>query len=199
MIIDKIKILAISTIISACGYFSVDNRKCETMDTTHTDSWEAFQESSQTIDNLSRVRQFAENFTSDTTEQSRFNKTFTFPDSVVMAFKSLRSDSINQEKYLTLLYLKIYRRHLQCCHQSYELRENSAGGIDSIADPLLYEYNRITNFFDSNKSIERIGSGFAEAWVEKNKRLLSYDKIKQEYKTIKTIQHNIEKGDYWKD
>src|SRR5690606_14399277 len=120
------------------------------------------------------ARQFAENFVPDTTMQSGMRKMNNFPDSVVKAFKAIRADRQNQEKYLTLVYLKIYRGHLQCCHQSYELRAKpNSIGIDSIADPLLFEYNLITKQFDDNKRIEMITSGIADTWVEKNKNLLS--------------------------
>ena len=199
MTVQQIKILTISIVISACGQSSVDSKKENVKDSKQIDSVVVSQGNSQTIDNLNIARQFSENFTPDTTTENGFDKMFTFPDSVVTAFKSLRLDRPNQEKYLTLLYLKIYRGHLQCCHQSYELRKNPSKGIDSITDPLLYEYNLIIKLFDSNKSIEMVGSGIAHNWVEKNKGLLSYDKIKREYKIIKTIQTNIEKGVYWKD
>ena len=149
-------------------------------------------------DNLKIARQFAENFAPDSTMQSGMRKTNYFPDSVVEAFKAIRADQQNQEKYLTLIYLKIYRGHLQCCHQSYELRAKpNSIGIDSISDPLLFEYNLITKLFDNNSRIEIITSGIADTWVERNKNLLSDDQIKKEYRLIKTIQKNIENGIYW--
>ncbi len=148
--------------------------------------------------NLRLVKNFAEGFVPDTTSLV-MDRVHHFPDSVVAAFKSLRADRSNMEKYLTLLYLKIYRGHLQCCHQSYELRKNVSGGIDSLSDPLLYEYNFITRFYNSNKPIEMIGSGLADVWVEHNRRLLKDPQIKKEYDIIKTIQNNMEKGDYWKE
>ena len=87
---------------------------------------------------------------------------------------------------------------MQCCHQSYELRVKPfVLGIDSIADPLVFEFNLITKQFDNNKRIEMITSGLAHSWVESNKRLLKYDLIKKEYKTIKEIEENITKRKYW--
>ena len=154
-------------------------------------------------DNLKIARQFAEDFIPDTTMKDGFKKMNNFPDSVVKAFKAIRSDRPNQEKYLTLLYLKILRGHLQCCHQTYELRKTSktmwnTKGIDSVADPLLYEYNFTIKMFDNNRRYEFIASSLAETWLEKNKQLLKYDKIKAEYKIIRTIETNIEKGIYLK-
>lgn len=186
-------------IISACRQNSIDRKKTESSNAVIADTSLAFNHNISPQDNLEIARQFAENFLPDTTIQNGIKKMNTFPDSVVKAFKAIRIDRQNQEKYLTLLYLKIYRGHLQCCHQSYELRvKPNSIGIDSIADPLLFQYNLIIKQFDNNKSIEMITSNIADTWVEKNKNLLTYDQIKKEYKIIKTFQKNIEKGIYWK-
>jgi hypothetical protein len=113
----------------------------------------------------------------------------TLPDSVIVAFKNIRMEPDSQEKYLSLLYLKIYRGHLQCCRRGFELRFNfNVNGIDSISDPLLYEYNLLTKQFDATKRIEMITSGIAEIWVEKNNRLLNDDQILQEIKLIRAFK-----------
>ena len=197
MSLQQLIILLVYLILSACKHSTLDNKN-ETLDVYLKDGKIDTIANSNTTDNLKIAKQFAETFVPDTTIQSGFNKSFTFPDSVVTAFKFLRSDKPNQEKYLTLLYLKIYRGQLQCCHQSFELRRNLTKGIDSILDPLLFEFNNITKFYNSNERIEMIGSGIGVVWVEKNNYLLSYDKIAQEYDTIKLIETNIEKGSYWK-
>lgn len=191
-------ITTISLFISACRQNSNGTPKIETLNTVSADSAIAIKDTISSQDNLKIARQFAEEFLPDTTMQSGMRKMNNFPDSIVKAFKAIRIDQQNQEKYLTQIYLKIYRGHLQCCHQSYELRKKPTGiGIDSVADPLLFEYNLITKQFDNNKKIEIIASGIAETWVEKNKILLSDDQIKKEYRLIKTIQKNIENGIYW--
>lgn len=185
-------------IISACGQNSIDSKKAQSYKAVSVDTIIASNDTISSQDNLKIARQFAEGFLPDTTMQSGMRKMNNFPDSVVKAFKAIRADRQNQEKYLTLIYLKIYRGHLQCCHQSYELRTKpNSIGIDSIADPLLFEYNLITKQFDNDKRIEMITSGIADTWVEKNKNLLSDDQIKKEYRLIKTIQKNIENGIYW--
>ncbi len=182
-------------IIFACGQSSIDNKKAVNSKVVSADT--AIASISHQV-NLKIVRQFAENFVPDTTMQSGMKKMNNFPDSVVKAFKAIRADRQNQEKYLTLIYLKIYRGHLQCCHQSYELRtKTNSMGIDSIADPLLFEYNLIIKQFDKDKRIEMINSSMADSWVEKNKYLLSDDQIKKEYRLIKSIQKNIENGICW--
>jgi hypothetical protein len=44
------------------------------------------------------------------------------PDSVVHAFEVLRATNEKDcEKYLTLIFLRLYRAHLECCNQSYEV------------------------------------------------------------------------------
>jgi hypothetical protein len=185
-------------IISACGQYSIDDKKAVNLKVVSADTAIVLNDTIPPQDNLEIARQFAENFLPDTTMESGMKKMNTFPDSVVKAFKAIRTDRQNQERYLTLIYLKIYRGHLQCCHQSYELRAKPNGiGIDSIADPLLFEYNLITKQFDNNKGIEMINSAIADTWVERNKNLLSDNQIKKEYRLIKTIQKNIEKGIYW--
>lgn len=199
MSIQQLVILSISLMISACGQFS-DNTKVENSQkiirSGNNDIWK---NNKKTCRSLYIAKQFSENYVPDTSTEKGFDRMSTFPDSIISAFKSLRTDRKNQEKYLTLLYLKIYRGHLQCCHQSYELRKNTSKGIDSIADPLLYEFNLITKAYKSSNPIEIVGSSIAFFWVEKNKRLLSYDKIKREYDIIQTFHANIEMGVYWEN
>jgi hypothetical protein len=150
--------------------------------------------------NLSIAKQFVEEFLPDTTTENGFNKMCHFPDSIVSVFKAIRLDKQNCEKYLTLLFLKIYRGHLLCCHQSYDIRCNSdCIGIDKIRDPLLYEYNLITYRFNVFKRYEFISSGFVVDWVNKQNYLLNYEPIKLELSKIHTIEKNIENGVYWKN
>lgn len=195
------QIIIISTIlliISACRQNTSENKNSISSHVASAAKEIASHDSIYHQNNLKIVRKFAEEFLPDTTIQNGMNKMNSFPDSIIKAFKELRTDRENQEMYLTLIYLKIYRGHLQCCHQSYELRANpNPLGIDSITDPLLFEYNLITKQFDNDKPIELISSDIAYSWVDKNKRLLSFEHIKKEYTIIQTIRVNIEKGLYW--
>jgi hypothetical protein len=97
-----------------------------------------------TQDNLQVARNFAEKFQLDSFQYEGVGRLGQVPDSVVYAFKTLRqTDSLSHKRYLGVIFLKIYLDHLRCCHQSYELRNNySFAPIDSITDPLLYEFNQ---------------------------------------------------------
>jgi hypothetical protein len=120
-------------------------------------------------------------------------------DSVLDAFRSLAyQNNEAANKYLTLIFLKLYRSHMQCCHQSYELREGSIEKIDSVKDPLLYEFNRVAKFYNDNERPEFISSGISKAYVDSNQYLLQYDKINLEYKKIQKVEDSIMKGLYWK-
>lgn len=159
-------ITSILLIISACGQNSFERTKDKNSVMVSVNILNTYQDTIPPKDNLKIVRQFAEEFSPDTTTQNGLSKMNDFPDSIVKAFKELRLDLKNQEKYLTLIYLKVYRGHLQCCHQSYELRKKTnIKGIDSVADPLLFEYNFITKQFDNKRRIEMITSGIADIWV----------------------------------
>ncbi len=141
--------------LSSCGQNSIENKKAARTVELTSDITIDSNETIHPQNNLNIVKQFVEEFLPDTIIQNGMRKMNTFPDSVVKAFKALRLNRQKQEKYLTLLYLKIYRGHLQCCYQSFELRKKpNIIGIDSIADPLLFEYNLITKQFNSKSRIE---------------------------------------------
>ena len=144
-------------------------------------------------DNDSIVKTFVENFQPDSTLNG-FHKMHNFTGQFVYSLKQLRKEkSPNSEKYLTLLYLKIYRGHLKCCHQSYELRKliPQKIAIDSISDPVLFEYNLITKQINNSKNQEFISSGIAESWLQKNNKLLIYSEISKEISLIKKISSEI--------
>ncbi len=174
------KILVI-LFLSSCGLNSENVKNDNVKDTVSKQGY------------LKIAQQFSETFVMDTILNNAMKQIHNFPDSIITAFKAIRFNKEEQEKYLTLLYLKIYTGHLICCHQSYELRKNpNAIGIDSLADPLLYEYNLITHQFNQNKRIEFVSSALAYSWIEKNNYLLSYEPIKKEYNKLKRIEKGIE-------
>lgn len=141
---------------------------------------------------LVTIQKFSEGFMPDSNTQDGLDKINNIHDSIIVAFKALRSDTVNQELYLTLLFLKVYRGHMQCCHQGFELRkELNIIGIDSTTDPLVYEYNLITKFYDTTKRIEMVGSGIAYSWIEKHKNLLQDKRILKEFHAIKVIEDSI--------
>jgi hypothetical protein len=150
-------------------------------------------------DHLKLAKEFAETYSPDPFGKTGVTEVPSVPDSVLVAFKALGNiDKAAEEKYLTLIFLKLYRAHMQCCHQSYELRKNSAANIDSISDPLLYEYNLATRQFNPDKRIEFVSSHIAQSWVDSNRYLLKYNQIRMEYDKIKKIEDSIAKHLYWK-
>lgn len=155
---------------------------------------------SNDVDYAKIAANFAEKFNPTPTSDREVQSLVNVPDSVSKAYKYLRNNSFQKsEVLLTIIFLKLYRSHLECCHQSYESRTNipHTGNIDSIADPLLYEYNLIINFFDNSRQIEFINSGIAHSWAEKNRNLLENKIVKKEFEEIERISKNIEKGVYW--
>ena len=139
---------------------------------------------------LNRVKIFAENFTPKSNSGASLSEA---PDSIAYSFKQLRIHGNNEYiKYLVLILVKVYRTHLKCCHQGYELRKNAYYmGIDSIADPLLYEFNLISKTYDRAKPIEFVHSGIGQTWLDENKYLLEYDTLKREDKEIEKIGAGI--------
>ncbi len=142
---------------------------------------------------LNRSKKFAENYKPVSNSEFGIATLTNIPDSIVYSFRQLRLHSNNEYvKYLTLILVRVYRTHLKCCHQGYEMRNKPSGkGIDSIADPLLYEFNLISKTFENNKPIEFINSGIGHSWLEENKQLLKYDRLKKEYEEIEKIGDGI--------
>jgi hypothetical protein len=147
----------------------------------------------QAVDSLV-IKAFAEGYTPDTAKRTIVHLP-TPPGFVLEELKKLRQvDPDLAGKYLTLIFLKVYRSHLECCRTGYDLRSIGPDkvGIDSITDPLLYEFNSITRFFDPRKNIEFYNSGYAERSVERSPHLLNYDPIRKEYDRIVQIHRALE-------
>lgn len=122
---------------------------------------------------LKIAREFAESYQPDLIPNKVVTSVPRFADSVLIAFKALAyRDEEAAKRYLTLIFLKLYRAHRQCCHQSYELRENSIERIDSTKDPLLFEFNRVAKFYGNSERIKFVSSGISKAWVDRNRQLL---------------------------
>jgi hypothetical protein len=96
------------------------------------------------------------------------------------------------EKHLTLIILKLYRSHLECCNQSYELRNNFI--LNKEEQPILYKYLIITEEIAVEGFIEFIPSSIAYDWVTKKPELLIYEPIKVEFERIRDNIKRIEKG-----
>lgn len=143
---------------------------------------------------LQYVKEYAESFFPDSSSSASPKNA---PDSIVSSFLALKTTDHNLfEKYLTLVFIKIYRAHLQCCHQSYELR----GKVPkNNKDTLVKEFIEMVKYFPLEKDHEFIPSHIAKKWVNENHKLMKYDLIKNEMNTINEISENIRKGIYWED
>lgn len=151
-------------------------------------------------ENLKIVRNFAERYTPSVESNNGVPVFGYIKNEVINAFNELRgTNKVELEKYLTLIFIKLYRAHLQCCHQSYELRISDKPYIDQTQDPLLYEFNLLTNMYKQNEIIPFISSRMSYDYVKTHSYLLEYNKIKTEIKKIDRLLHKINKGVYWKD
>ncbi len=105
-------------------------------------------------------------------------------EKVLQVISNLKnSDSKEYEKYIVLIFLRLYRFHIENFKQSYELgREN----------PLTKEFFRIIKSKDFEKA-ELMPSYLAENYVEENVELLKYDLIEKEMKRIKKADEKIKK------
>ncbi|UKN03795.1 hypothetical protein K6119_09860 [Paracrocinitomix mangrovi] len=74
-------------------------------------------------------------------------------------------------------------------------------GIDTLADPILYEFFRFYNPYEEKgisldslmkKPIERIGSGIVLDWLEKNPRYKTYPLIREEIDSLQIVQKHCD-------
>lgn len=120
-------------------------------------------------------------------------------DSILNAIKNLKISQPKEfEKYLTLIFVKLYSAHLECCHQSYEIRRQLGGGIDKEKDPLIYELNGLTKMYPEKKQIEFVPSHIVYDYIMTHKYLLDFEPIRKHVEIIEQVQKNIEEGVYWK-
>jgi hypothetical protein len=187
-------IYAVGLIVSLCKC-RTDSDKEQTSLNTVGQTNNAFEYQNH----LEVVKKFATNFQPDSLPYDHIGTLGNPPDSVVYAFKALRQlDTVSHKRYLTVIFLKLYLDHLRCCHQSYEIRSESNAPIDSVADPLAYEYLLATRFFNTTQSIEMLNSGIGDTYLEKNTDLLKYNDIKNLKKQIEAVGDSIVMHLYWK-
>lgn len=137
-------------------------------------------------DDTEIFRRFVLEFVPDTSIDDGMTR-YEIPESVVNSLKQMRNEPRNQLNYLAIYFLKIYRGHITCCHQGYELRnyfDLKSIPIDSINDPFLFEFNRLTNVFPKSESIEFINSGLVYEYISKNRNLLKNKEVKREYDLV---------------
>lgn len=112
------------------------------------------------------------------------------------AFVQLKTiDKVSHEKYLTLIFTKLYAEHLQCCNQSYIIAHFSNNQFNFDKPSMVNEFAQMSGYLDKDNLPEIWTSGIVEKWLSENPRLLKYEPIGKYNQFIKAIQKRISKGD----
>ena len=122
------------------------------------------------------------------------------PVKIIEDFKVLRTiDKDAHERYVTLIFTKLYAEHLECCHQSYIIENFRSAGSEYDFDKLtmVNEFAFMSGYLDKKNLPEIWTSGIIEKWLTENQRLLKYEPIGKYDQYIKEISKKIENGDYW--
>ncbi|WP_167342078.1 hypothetical protein [Nonlabens sp. SY33080] len=153
------------------------------------------QSESETRNYEKYVSEFALNFTPKGTSALD-----SIPENIIKGFRELRTiDKSAHEKYLTLIFTKLYAEHLQCCHQSYIIEHFPADKTEYDFDKLtmVNEFAFMSNYLDNEKLPEIWTSGIIEKWLAENPELLEFEPIGKYNQFIKTASEKIKNGDYW--
>ena len=124
------------------------------------------------------------------------------PTDIIKTFTQLRTiDKDSHEKYVSLIFTKLYAEHLKCCHQSYIIAEfrNTGTKIDLDKPSMVNEFAFMSGYLDKDNLPEIWTSGIIEKWLAENPRLMEYEPIAEHYQLIKSISKKIENGEYWKN
>lgn len=185
-----------SILFLACGQTDNRNENHSYQDSIRADS-EIAKQAPDTIDtneSLEIFRDFSLNYS-----PSGFSFLPEASDTVLKAMNRLKVEQPDEfEKYLSLIFVKLYSAHLTCCHQSYEVRKQPPSGLDKERDPFVYEFNQLAKTFPEGKRIEFISSHLGYDYVKANPHLLAFKPIKEQVEIIEQINQNIKKGVYWK-
>jgi hypothetical protein len=131
-------------------------------------------------------KKFVLEFVPDTSIEDGMTR-YEIPESVVNSLKQMRIEPENQLNYLSIYFLKVYRGHITCCHQGFELRnyfDVKSVPIDSLKDPFLFEFNSLTNVFPRFQTTEFINSSLVYDYISKHRNLLKNNEIKREYELV---------------
>jgi hypothetical protein len=150
------------------------------------------------LGNLEVFKSFALNYSPTRKPNVGVAKLPALPDSVLSAMTLMKNTQPKEfEKYLTLIFIKLYSAHLECCQQSYEVRKQPAIGLDSHKDPIVYEFNSLAKMYSARDRVDFISSDIGYDYVKSHKHLLDFEPIKQHVGIIEQIHNNIENGVYW--
>ncbi len=196
-------------LIASCGQSSNTNQETTTVDSLELKSKSIVKysdtkvtvEKSTELDSLKSLeifKEFALNYEPTRKPNSGVAMLPKPSASILGAIETLKNSKPREfEKYLTLIFVKLYSAHLECCHQSYEIRRQPLGGLDREKDPLVFEFVTLSGKFADKKRIEFISSAVVYDYVNSNKFLLDFEPIKERIEIIEQVQKNIEDGIYW--
>ena len=160
---------------------------------------------SKTISDSSRIaleiaKEYVESYSPNREPNKRIAELPYFPDSIMRAFQNLERTSFKDfERNVVLIFIKIYSAHLECCHQSFDLRRTKQNKMDFKKEPLIGEFNKLTNQYIEGKFVEFIPSNIGYDYVKSHRYLLKDKQIKEHYDKIEIVLKNIDDGIYWKD
>jgi hypothetical protein len=153
---------------------------------------------SESLKSLETFKEFAQNYSPSRKPNSGVAMLPETPDSVLSAIRVVRDSQPKEfEKYITLIFVKLYSAHLECCHQSYEVRKEPQSGLDQEKDPLVYEFNNFTKKYPAGMRIEFISSSLVYDYLISHRYLLELESINKHFEIIEQVNKNIEAGAYW--
>ena len=154
---------------------------------------------------ISHIDSLFKNFSAEDTQGYPHDTINTKP--ALLILRNQNPDTL--QFYLTYFFLKNYRYDLSHSNMGHEIRDqyfisnpkDYIMGIDTLADPILYEFFRLYNPFEEKgisldslmkKPTERIGSEIILDWLEKNPRYQNYKLISEELDSIQIIREHCD-------
>ncbi|WP_299097705.1 hypothetical protein [Winogradskyella sp.] len=192
MSLTKILFLPILFLLISC------NQKQKQIDTWNErvaefEETKNFESENKTQDFKKIVADFSEQYA-----PNRSEKLDSIPIGIIKAFKELRNiDKDAHEKYVTLIFTKLYAEHLRCCHQGYIIASRFKNDFDKGKVSMVNEFAFMSNYVDYENVPEAWSSGIIEKWLTENPRLLEFEPIGKHKQMIDSISNKIANGDYW--
>jgi hypothetical protein len=188
----------IDTLIASQNYIGYFNSRTNICNISIDNDSKPINDTSRTA--LEIAREYADSYSPTRESNKGIAELPDFSDSVKKAFQSLEKTSFKDfERNIVLIFIKIYSAHLECCHQSYDLRITEQYELYFKNEPLLEELNKLTKKYKEGVFEEFIPSNIGYDYVKSHRYLLKDEQIKEHYDRIEVVLKNIEDGVYWKD